>query len=298
MRAMAAWASGMTDNLSGMAWMALTTVIFSVFTAVVRYVSSDIHPAETAFLRYAFGLAFTLPILFWQKDIVRLPTRRLRGHVTRGVVHAVGVLLWFYAMSRIPLAEVTALGFTAPVFATVGAIVFLGEKIRIRRIMAVVIGFVGAIIVLKPGFSIIDTGAVAMVIAAPLFAISKLLAKSLTRTEPIAVIVSYLSVIVTVVLAIPAILVWRTPTLVEFGWLFLTAGLATLGHLCMTKAFRQADLTVTQPVEFLQLLWATLLGYYLFAESPDIWTWMGGIVIIGSATYIAHREAVARQIPQ
>ena len=124
----------------------------------------------------------------------------------------------------------------------------------------------------------------------PLFACSFILAKKLTETDPTRVIVGALTIIVTLMLLGPALLVWRTPTPTELGWLFATASFATAGHLTLVQAFRAAEITVTQPVAFLQLVWATLHGYYVFGETPDMFTWIGAAVIVSSATYIAHRE--------
>ena len=155
-------------------------------------------------------------------------------------------------------------------------------------------GFSGTLIILRPGIAVIDPGAIAQLMAAPLFAASFILAKKLTETDPSRVIVGALSIIVTLVLLPPALLVWRTPTLTELGWLFAVAGFATAGHLTLTQAFRAAEITVTQPVAFLQLVWATLLGFVVFGETPDIFTWIGAAVIVASATYIAYREVKNR----
>ncbi|MEC9345042.1 MAG: DMT family transporter [Pseudomonadota bacterium] len=291
--------------IAGMAWLALSGAIFATFTAIVRYVSSDLHPAETAFLRYLFGLMFILPVVLRAGRRAELRTDRPMLHLLRGVVHGAGVALWFYALSKIHLAEVTALGFTSPVWATIGAILILGEKVRFRRIAAVVLGLTGAMIVLfgvpqswaelESNFSTIGLGQLAMLIAAPLFATSKVITKKLTATESTTAIVAWLSGLVTLFLAPIAIYYWRTPTLEELFWLALTAALATIAHLCMTRAWRAADLSVTQPVEFLQLVWASLIGIYAFGEDPALGTWVGGAIIVGSATYIAHREAQSRR---
>ncbi len=208
------------------------------------------------------------------------------------------VPLWFYAMARIPIAEVTAIGFTGPIFATIGAALFLGERLHARRIGAVLVAFGGAMIILCPGFEEVSMGALAQLAAAPLFAVSMLIAKKMTETESSASIVAHLSIFVTLALLPGALMDWRTPTGAELGWLFLTAVFATLMHLAMTQAFRVAEITVTQPFSFLQLVWATLLGYYVFAEQPEIWVWIGGGAIVASATYIAHREALTRRSRQ
>ena len=278
-----------TSTLKGIAWMALTGLLFVAVTGIVRHLGTDMSPVQAAFIRYAMGVVIMAPIIL-RVRWTRIASGRVGMFLTRGLVHGAGVMLWFYAMAHIPIAEVTALGFTAPIFTTIGATLFLGEKVRARRIGAVLMGFAGALIILRPGIAVIDPGAIAQLVAAPLFAASFILAKKLTETDPTRVIVGGLTIIVTLVLLVPALLVWRTPTPVELGWLFATASFATAGHLTLTQAFRAAEITATQPVAFLQLVWATLLGYYAFGETPDMFTWIGAAVIVASATYIAHRE--------
>ena len=283
----------LSGNLEGMLWIAGAGLLFVAFVAIVRHIGSDMHPMQIAFMRYALGIVILAPVLLRMR-LYQFRAARHGLHLFRGVIHAIAVLLWFYAMARLPIAEVTALGFTAPIFATIGAAMFLGERLQVRRIGAVLMGFAGAVVILRPGIDAIDLGAVAMLVAAPLFAGSKVITKTLSRTEPTTAIVAYLSVIVTMVMVVPAMMVWRTPILVEIGWTALTAVLATGSHLAVVQALKAAELTVTQPIEFLQLFWATLIGLYLFGEVPDAWTWIGGAIIIASATYIAHREARAR----
>ena len=292
LRAIIAASSG---NAKGIAWMFLTGLIFVGVTGAVRHLGSNMHPVQLAFLRYAIALLFLAPIIFREARNYRSRTRRYGLHASRGLLHAMGVILWFYAMAHIPVAEVTALGFTAPIFSTIGAALFLGERLYIRRIGAVIMGFAGAMVILRPGMQAIELGAIAQLVAAPLFAASLLIAKKLTETERNSTIVAVMNVFVTLTLLPPALYVWRTPTMEEMAWLFCMAGLATLGHLTMTQAFRLAEVTALQPISFLQLVWATLLGFYVFAEEPDIWTWVGGGIIVTSATYIAHRESRARK---
>ena len=285
--------SRINGNLRGIFWMATTGILFVAVTGIVRHLGTDMSAVQAAFIRYLFGLLLLAPLFFKVGSLVR--ERKIMGlHAVRGVVHGIGVMLWFFAMAKIPIAEVTALGFTAPIFTTLGAALFLGERLHLHRIGAVLIGFGGAIVVLQPGFQEISIGAIAQLVAAPLFACSFLIAKRLTRTESSPAIVAYLSIFVTLTLLPPALIVWRTPTLIELGWLFATAVCATAGHVTLMQAFRAADLTVTQPIQFLQLVWATLLGLTLFGEQPEIWTWVGGGVIVASATYIARRESRAQ----
>ncbi len=288
-------------NLRGIAWMLLTGLLFVGVTGVVRHLGTDMSPMQAAFIRYVFGIVLIAPVFLrlggraWLFSGGTLLSRRLGLHALRGVVHGAGVMLWFYAMARIPIAEVTSLSFTAPIFTTIGAALFLGERFRARRIGAVLVAFGGAMIILRPGFEVISTGALAQLAAAPLFAISFLITKKLTETESSASIVAHLTIFVTLALLPAALIDWRTPSWAELGWLCVTAVFATLGHFTMTQAFRAAEITVTQPFTFLQLVWATLLGFYVFGERPEIWIWIGGAVIVGSASYIAHRESLARR---
>ena len=286
----------MAGNLrtTAIGWMLLTGLLFIAVTGIVRHLGSDLPAVQAAFVRYAIGLGFMLPFLY-RTLRTRLIPRRIGLHVLRGVVHGGGVILWFFAMARIPIAEVTAIGFTAPLFTTIGAVLFLGEKLRARRIAAVIAGFLGTVIILRPGIEAIHVGALAQLAAAPLFACSFIVAKKLTETESGSVIVAWLSVFVTLVLLPPALLVWRTPTAEELLWLTAVAACATAGHYTLTRAMRLAELTMLQPFMFLQLVWASLLGLVAFGEVPDVWTWVGGAVIVAAATYIAHREALARR---
>lgn len=281
-------------NLRGIGWMVLTGLFFVGVSGVVRHLGTDMNPIQAAFIRYGFGFVLMMPI-FLRLDTWRPPKQIFGLYVVRGIMHAVGVALWFFAMARIPIAEVTALGFTAPIFTTIGAALFLGEKVRARRIGAVLVGFGGTLVILRPGFEAISMGSLAQVAAAPVFAGSFLIAKKLTGTESSTSIVAFLSVAVTLALLPPALLVWRTPTATELAWLFLVAILATAGHVTLTQAFRSAEITVTQPAQFLQLVWATLLGLLVFGEQPVLWTWVGGAIIVASATYIAHRETLGKK---
>lgn len=281
-------------NVQGMIWIALSGLVFSCFMAIVRYVGATLDPIQTGFLRYAFALFFMAPFF------LKLRPSDLRGaklpmHALRGFLHGSGVLLWFYAMSRMPLAEVTAMGFTAPVYTTLLAALFLGEAIRLRRMVAIVIGLFGALVIIRPGFEVVDPGAIAMLLAAPIFACADIVAKKLTMTETGAAVVAYLSVFVTIFTLIPALYVWRTPTVEELALVFVTAGLATLGHLLMTQGFKVAEMSAIQPIKFVQLVWSALIGLAVFGEVPEIFTWIGAAIIVGSISYIAHREAVARR---
>ncbi len=278
--------------LAGIVWMVLTTFCFAGVTGIVRYIGTDVAAVEAAFIRYALGLLLFLP---WMGQLLKnLPSKRiLKLYTARGLIHGLGVMLWFYAMARIPMAEVTALGYTAPIFVTIGAALFLGERLHFRRITAVAIGFLGTMIILRPGFHEIGAGQIAQLCAAPLFATSFLLAKRLTGEESPVMIVIMLSIFCTLTLMPGAIYYWTNPTLSELFWLGMTAVIATLGHYTMTRAIQAAPVTVTQPISFLQLIWAALLGIAVFGEPLDPFVLMGGGIVVAAITFISHREAVA-----
>jgi drug/metabolite transporter (DMT)-like permease len=282
--------------LHGILWMLATGLAFVAVTAIVKHVGSEVPAAQSAFLRYVLGLVFLIPVLpaMWRmRD--RLLGREGGVFALRGAVHAIGVILWFYAMTRIPLAEVTAMNYLSPIWIAVGAALFLGERLAARRILAIAAALIGALIILRPGLREIDPGHVAMLGTAFLFAGSYLLAKRMSGTVDPSIVVAMLSITVTVGLAPFAFAVWVTPTWAEVGWLFLVAFFATAGHYTMTLAFRAAPLTVTQPVTFLQLVWASLLGALVFAEPVDRWVVLGGAIIMASVMFITWRESVLRR---
>ncbi len=278
----------------GVFWMLVTGVCFVAVTGIVKHLGDDMPAAQSAFLRYLLGLVFLLPM------IPALRRARLsRGDVglfgLRGVAHSLGVILWFYAMTQIPIAEVTAMNYLSPVYVTLGAALLLGERLAARRLLAIAAALLGALIILRPGFREISPGHLAMLGTAVLFAASYLLAKRMSATCSASVVVGLLSITVTVGLAPFAAVVWVTPSFEQLAWLFLVAFFATAGHFTMTLAFAAAPITVTQPVTFLQLVWAVVLGAVVFAEPADIWVIFGGSVIIGSACFITWREAVLRR---
>lgn len=282
--------------MAGIGWMVLTTFCFVAVTGIVRYIGTDIPSSQAAFIRYAFGVVIFIPVM--RRVFVKPPSLpMMKIFLLRGILHGIAVVLWFYAMARIPIAEVTALGYTAPIFVTIGAAFYFGEKLHFRRVAAVVVGFIGTMIILRPGFQEISTGQIAQLVAAPLFAASFLFAKRLTDEEDPMVIVLMLSVVCTLILLPGAILSWTTPSLAEILWLALTASIATLGHYTMTRAILAAPLTVTQPIGFLQLIWATMLGIIVFGEAADPYVLIGGGIVVAAITFISHREAVAARRP-
>ncbi|WP_136634600.1 DMT family transporter [Pseudooceanicola onchidii] len=280
--------------VEGILWTFGAGILFVGVNILVKYLGPVMPAPEMAFIRYGLGLMLLVPAIR-QIMRIRLSPRQWGLFALRGGLHAAGVALWFYAMATIPLADVTAMNYLSPIYVTIGAALFMGEKLAVRRILAVVVALVGAVVILRPGFREIGPGHYAMLIAAVVFAGSYLLAKRLTdETDPVAVI-TMLSVSVTIGLVPIAAIDWVTPT----GWqllvLLATAGFATLGHYLMTLGFRAAPITVTQPVTFLQLVWAVLAGYVLFDEAVDPYVVLGGVMIISAISFITWREHVLKR---
>lgn len=274
--------------------MLATGLCFVGVTGIVRHLGTDLPAAQSAFLRFGWGVLFLIPTLIpLLRQGFSRPVLVLCGW--RGVAHTLAVLFWFYAMARLPVAEVTAIGYLNPVLVTLGASLFFGEVLALRRILSVAIALVGAVVILRPGVREVTDGHLAQLAAATFFAVSYLFAKRLSQLVPAGAVVAMMSLTVTVGLLPLALWVWVPVTLTQLAWLGLVAGFATAAHYCMTRAFRVAPLTVTQPVTFLQLIWATLLGALVFGEAVDIWVLVGGGIIIAAITWITFAEARSRR---
>jgi drug/metabolite transporter (DMT)-like permease len=281
--------------LAGIVWMILTGLNFVAVTALVKHVGDAIPAAQSAFLRYLLGLVFVLPMIGPIRR-ARLTFRQLRLFTLRGAAHTVAVILWFYAMTRIPIAEVTAMNYLNPVYVTLGAALVMGEDLPPRRLAAVVMALIGALVILRPGLRELNAGHLAMVFTAMAFAAGYMITKRLSGEVSAAVIVGMLSITVTIGLAPFAWAVWVPVTGVQMLWLFAVACFATAGHYTMTLAFAAAPLTVTQPVTFLQLVWSVILGAAVFGEGVDPWVILGGVIIVASVSFISWREARARRV--
>ncbi|TMV07854.1 DMT family transporter [Ruegeria sediminis] len=280
--------------LAGMFWMLTAGMSFVIMTALVKSMGTTMHPIQAAFLRYLFGLVFLIPAL---SAIVntRLTKRLVTMFGIRGAIHALGVMLWFFAMTQIPLAEVTAMNYLTPVYVTLGAALFLGEKLAFRRIAAILVALIGTAIILRPGFREISPGHLAMLGTSLTLGGSYILAKVIVADVRPSVVVAHLSIWVTLFLIPFAAAVWTPPSWSDLGVLFLIACFATGGHYFMTLALQAAPVAVTQPVTFLQLIWATLLGALVFHEGVDIWVVAGGTLILAAVSFITWREAVLKR---
>ncbi|MCB1389038.1 MAG: DMT family transporter [Rhodobacteraceae bacterium] len=274
--------------------MVASGLCFVGVTAGVKYLGPGIPAPQSAFLRYALGLVYVLPVLGLLRR-TRLEPKVWRAFAWRGVAHTLAVMLWFYAMTRIPLAEVSAMGYMNPIWISIGAALFLGERLRLRRIVAIGVAIAGALVILRPGLRELNSGHLAMLGTSLFFAFSYLTAKRLSgRVSPV-VIVTLLSLSVTIGLAPFALAVWAPVTWVQIATLFGIATFATAGHYMMTYAFAAAPITVTQPVTALQLVWSVALGAAFFGEPVDLWVIVGGTMVVSAVIFIALREQQLRR---
>ncbi len=281
-------------NLRGILWVGMSGMLFALLNVFTLIPSQHLNPYVMAFMRYFFGTLMLVPIVMKLGLHRTMSTNRLPLHLFRGAIHACGMFLWFVGLPLTTLASITALGFTGPIFVTIGAALFLAEKVRMRRWMAVAVGFAGAMIIIRPGVGDLGIGAICILISTPIFSASNLISKALARTETANKIVIWQHLTILIFACPVALYFWQTPAPSDLVW-FVAAGLCgTLGHICQQNGYQLADITLLQPIGFLSLLWNALLGYFLFFQQPDVWTFVGAAVIFASALYISHREAVRR----
>ncbi len=288
-------ASQLDPVVKGLLWTSAGGLCLSVLNAVMRGLTLQLDPLQSQFLRYGFGLLVMLPLIL-RAGLAAYVPRQIGGQFLRGAVHTAGLCLWFVALPKIPLADMTAIGFTGPIFIMIGAYLFFKEPMRWERWLAATIGFVGVVIVVGPKLSGAGGGYnLVMLASAPLFAASFLLTKALTRYERVEVIVVWQAITVTLFSLPLALLHWQAPTLVQWGTFFICGILGSAGHYCLTRSFGIADISATQSVKFLDLVWSAALGWLIFSDTPARSTLAGGVVICASTLWIARREARARR---
>lgn len=271
--------------------MAGGTLLTTATLVFIRLLGRELPTIEIIFLRYLFALLAIAPWILRVGLHDTFATRRLGLHGFRGVVATVSTLAWYYGITLVPLAQALALNCLAAIFVTIGAVAFLGEKADGRRWMAVLTGLFGAWIILRPGFQVVSTGSMIIVGSALGWGATMLLMKIMTRTESPMTIVVYLYVFNLVYSAVPAAIVWETPSLTHVAWLVVIGILSSVGHLAIAQAFKEAEATAVVPADFTRLAWAALLGYIVFSEIPDVWTLVGALVIFASTTLLAYLEA-------
>ena len=281
-------------TVKGLLWVSLSGFLFVVLNTIIRGLTLQMHPMQAQFMRYISSVIVMAPLVARAGLAAYMP-HRFSGQFARGAMHCVGLTLWFSALPRIPLADTTAIGFTGPIFIMLGAFLFFRETMRWDRWLAALIGFAGVVVVVAPGLSGSGSGySLLMLASSPIFAASFLMTKALTRTDRAEVIVLWQAITVSL-FSLP-LAWWFWAPLGAGQWLgFLLAGVfGVASHYCVTRGFAVADISSTQSVKFLDLVWASAMGWLVFSESPSRNTLIGGCVICGATLWIAHREARRR----
>jgi drug/metabolite transporter (DMT)-like permease len=269
--------------------MIISGLFFVIMHSAVKYLSKEVHIFEIAFFRCALVVFVLAPLIFQQGKSIFI-TKQPKIQFLRISTNSVAMLCFFYGITSTPLAQLTTLGFTVPIFATILAVIFMGEKIRIRRTSALIIGFIGTIIVMRPDISI-ELGAMLIIFSSFLWSVCLIFIKKLTQTDSAITISLYFGIGM-----IPATFAMAFPVLEmidmrQFIILVFIAITGTLAQTIMNSALKKGDLALLLPFDFLRLIWSVLIGYALFAEEPQITLWIGGVLIIGSTSYIAWRES-------
>ena len=272
-------------------WAIAAGLIFSLLNTQMRVLTFEFDPFQTQFLRYLMGLVVMLPLVLRSGPAAFRPNG-LSGQLWRGVVHTAGLLFWFAALPHLPIADTTAIGFTTPIFIMIGAALVLREPVVAARWIAAAVGFAGVMIVVYPKLSAVGgVWSLAMLISSPMFAASFLITKALTKRDTSEVIVVWQSLTVSLFTLPFALIHWQWPTATQWAIFLLCGLLGSTGHWCLTNAYRLADISATQGVRFLDLVWASMLGFLVFGDRPSASTIAGGCVIFGATVWIARREA-------
>jgi drug/metabolite transporter (DMT)-like permease len=269
--------------------MLFSTVLFGLMAVVIRLASETQHPFEIAFFRNLFGLLFTLPLLFKHGPGL-LKTSKLPLYLLRCAIGTVGMLAGFWAIVHLPLAQAVAISYSTPLFVTIGAVWVLGETVRARRWAAVLIGFIGVIILLRPDADTFTGASLVALLAAVMSASVAISIKFLTRTESPDAIVVFTTALWVPMSLVPALLFWQTPSGITWLWLVLAGLFGTVAHMCWTRALQLGDASILTPISFMQVLVVAVFGWWLFDEGVDRYTLIGALIIFGSNLYLAHRE--------
>lgn len=284
------WLRRLPPNVQGALWLVAGGFIFTATSAMIRLLSTQIESVQTAFFRAVISVILLLPIIAtgrvrpWQ-------SKRIAGHFWRTFMGTTSMVLGFYAVSMLPLADATAIAFSQPLFSVLVAALIAGEKVRWRRWSATIVGFAGVLVMVRPGEGSLQLGALVALANAATVAISILLVKRLSDSESPLMILTQFAIFSTLLLAPPAIWVWRWPDL--WGWV-LAVGIAlsaTVGQYFWVQAFKAGEMSAVAPFEYLRLPFAVFVGWLIWGEMPVIWTYVGAAIVIASALYIAHREA-------
>lgn len=266
--------------------MLASTLCFSGMHGAIRHVSADLHAYEIAFFRNLFGLLVFAPWLI-RHGLAPLRTQRFPLHLLRAAINIVSMMCFFYALGIGPLTEISTLSFTSPIFAAVLAVFFFGERIGLSKAAAIALGFLGTLVVLRPGSEALGLGPILSLASAVIWAFALMVIKELSKTDSAVTIAAYMNILLAPLALGPAILVWRWPSAETYAWLVALAVMGTSGHIFLNQALKEAEASAIMPLDFVRIVWIALIAYFGFGENPDILTWVGGGLICLSAFWIS-----------
>tara|TARA_Y100000590_G_scaffold123591_1_gene141409 strand:- start:1469 stop:2350 length:882 start_codon:yes stop_codon:yes gene_type:complete len=272
-----------------------SSAFFAAMHNGVRFLSESLHPFEIAFFRSLFGLMILTPLLI-KNGSKTFKTKKPLHHTLRGIFNGISILCWFTALSLMPVADATSISLVSPIFAIIGAMIFLGEKINTNQLIGIIIVLIGGIVIVQASFSFIGLGPILVFVSAICLAISKVIAKNLSNYDHPDTIVAYLTITMMIATFIPSLYFWDWPTINEIVYLVLIGGLGTLGHICLARAYTYSDLSIIDPLMFLRMIWASFFGYIIFDEFPNIFTWVGALVIVVGIIVITEKSSLLRKI--
>ena len=273
----------LSGNTRGAIWMTLGATFLVLLAITIRSLQDDYNVLQMIFMRSIISLMIVLPwALKQQRNNIR--TKRLGLHWFRNIIHYVGNIGWFIAVTLLPLADLSAIQFTVPLFTICLAAIFLPEKIVKHRWIATIIGFVGALVIIRPGLIVLSFGTVAIILSSICYASSQVATKSLSKTDNPNTILLYMSIMFVLLSFVPACWVWKTPILLDILPIFSLGVLGYLAHACIIQSFSAADASFVMPFDFLRLPISAAFGIFLYDETLDPWVWIGAMIIF-SATY-------------
>jgi drug/metabolite transporter (DMT)-like permease len=271
-------------------FLIITSVFFgTVMLSFLKIAQEDVNVYVAGFFRFFLGLVIILPYVIKKKDLV-LKTTHLKQHFLRAILGLPAMLLYFSALVLLPIEKLTAISFVVPLIVTILAVFFLGEKIYIYRTLALVLGFSGMLVIIRPGFVDISIGVYMVLFSALLWSINIIITKKISKDDSAITIIAYQSIFMSLLSFFIVIFFWEMPSLKTFIYLVLAAMCGTVLHLTLNHAFKLVDVSMTQPYSFLNLVFASIIGYFVFDEIPDFYTWIGALIIFTGVLIISYRE--------
>lgn len=283
-----------TESGPGLVFMGMGMFLFSAVDTTAKFLTESLHPFQIVWTRQ-LGLLAAAVFLLLRYGLPILRSTHPRLQVLRGCVAVCSASLFIFAVVHVPLADAVAISFVAPFIVTIMGAVILREPVGLRRWIAVCLGFIGTLIVMRPGLGVMHPAAFLVILAAFFFAIRQVISRALADTDRTPTTIIYTALIGSTLLTIPLPFVWKTPTGTEWALLAVMAVLAAAAEICVIKAFELAMAVVVTPVHYTLILWGTFYGWIVFSDVPDLWTWVGASVIVATGLYTLRREYLAKQ---